>query len=125
MPVVLAATIIPQFAETAHDAKVSRAQTDIASLESALERLFLSLDRYPTTEEGLGILLTPPPDAGRRWRGPYIGELRFDPWEYQYQYRSPGQYGSRTYDLWSNGADGQVGGDEHNEDVVNWVTTSQ
>lgn len=119
---ILAATIIPQFAGKAQEAKVGRAQSDIATLESALELLFLNLDRYPTTEEGLGILLTPPPDAGRKWRGPYIKELRLDPWENEYEYRSPGQFGSKTYDLWSNGADGQPGGEDYNEDVVNWIT---
>ncbi len=122
---ILAATIIPQFAGRTHDAKVSRAKTDIATLESQLEQLFLTMDRYPTTEEGLEALVTPPPDAGRKWRGPYITQLRLDPWENQYQYRSPGQYGSKTYDLWSNGADGQPGGEEYDEDVTNWSITAQ
>ena len=36
---VLAATIIPQFMTTTHDAKVSAAKANIAELESALERL--------------------------------------------------------------------------------------
>ena len=122
---ILAATIIPQFAGRTHDAKVSRAKTDIATLESQLEQLFLTMDRYPTTEEGLEALVTPPPDAGRKWRGPYVMQLRPDPWENPYQYRSPGQYGSKTYDLWSNGADGQPGGEEYDEDVTNWRTTAQ
>src|SRR6266511_2263649 len=35
---ILAATIIPQFMGTTHDAKVSSAKANIAELESALER---------------------------------------------------------------------------------------
>ena len=122
---ILAATIIPQFGGRTHDAKVSRARTDIATFESQLEQLFLTMDRYPTTEEGLEALVTPPPDAGRKWRGPYVTQILLDPWDNEYQYQSPGQFGSKTYDLWSNGADGQPGGVDNNEDVTNWSTRAQ
>lgn len=118
---ILAVTIIPQFAGRAQEAKVSRASTDIATLESLLEMFFLHMDRYPTSEEGLEVLLTPPPDAGRKWRGPYLKELILDPWGNEYQYRSPGLFGSTTYDLWSNGADGAPGGEGNGEDVTNWT----
>ena len=49
---VLAATIIPQFIGTTHDAKVSAAKGHVAELESALERFNVHMDRYPTAEEG-------------------------------------------------------------------------
>ena len=65
-----------------------------------------------------------PPDAGKKWRGPYVKELRPDPWGNSYQYRSPGQYGAKTYDLWSNGADSQPGGEGNNEDVTNWTSAT-
>ncbi len=122
---ILAATIIPQFGGRVHDAKVSAARTAIATFESQLEQLFLTMDRYPTNEEGLEALVTPPPDAGRKWRGPYVTQILLDPWDNEYQYRSPGQFGSKTYDLWSNGADGQPGGVDNNEDVTNWSTTAR
>lgn len=118
---ILAATIIPQFASRAQEAKVSRAASDIATLETQLEVLFLHMDRYPTTEEGLKALITPPADAGKKWRGPYVKELLLDPWGNPYQYRSPGQFGAKTYDLWSNGADGQPGGEGNDEDITNWT----
>ena len=50
---ILAATIIPQFIGTTHDAKVSAAKSNIAELEAALERFNIHLDRQPTAEEGL------------------------------------------------------------------------
>src|SRR6266704_1744809 len=53
---ILAATIIPQFIGTTHDAKVSAAKSHIAELESALERFNVHLDRYPTTDDGLKVL---------------------------------------------------------------------
>jgi len=44
---VLAATIIPQFMGTTHDAKVSASKSHIAELEAALERFNVHMDRYP------------------------------------------------------------------------------
>ena len=109
---ILAATIIPQFARTTQDAKISKAKADITTLESALERFFLTMDRYPKTGEGLQVLVDPPSDGGQKWRGPYVKELRPDPWGNPYMYRSPGLQGAITYDLWSRGADGSDGGSD-------------
>ena len=50
---ILAATIIPQFIGTTQDAKISAAKSHVAELESALERFYVHMDRYPTPEEGL------------------------------------------------------------------------
>jgi general secretion pathway protein G len=120
---ILAATIIPQFAGTTQDAKIKKAKADVAILSSALERYFLHMDRYPSTEEGLRVLVTPPADGADRWRGSYVRELQPDPWGNPYQYRSPGTRGPvRTYDLWSNGADGAEGGEALDADIGNWTT---
>ena len=120
---ILAATIIPQFARTTQDAKVSRARADIATLESALERYYLGMNGYPATEEGLKALAEPPADEARAkdWRGPYIKELRPDPWGNPYSYRSPGIHGQKTFDLWSRGADGADGGEGDQADIGNWT----
>ena len=117
---ILAATIIPQFVRTTYDAKVAKAKADITTLDSALERFFLNMDSYPRSEEGLPVLVTPPADGTKNWRGPYIKELRPDPWGNAYAYRSPGLHGAKTYDLWSRGADGSDGGEDLNADITNW-----
>lgn len=117
---VLAATIIPQFTHTAHDAKVTAAGTTIRVLEGQLEQFYIHMDRYPSSSEGLQVLLTTPADDEENWRGPYIKELRPDPWGQPYIYRSPGTHGSTTFDLWSRGADKQDGGEEKGKDIVNW-----
>src|ERR1039457_2732229 len=77
---VLAAMIIPQFMGTTQDAKVSAAKGDVAQLESALERFNLHMDRYPTMDEGLKVLVEAPAGEDKKWRGPYIKVLRSDPW---------------------------------------------
>jgi general secretion pathway protein G len=117
---VLAATIIPQFMGTKHDAKVSAAKAHLAELESALERLYIHLDRYPTTDEGLKLLVEPPASEDKKWRGPYIKILRPDPWGHPYQYRNPGTRHTAGFDLWSRGADGADGGEGEGADLGNW-----
>jgi general secretion pathway protein G len=117
---ILAGTVVQQFGGTAHDTRVSRAQADIKNFEGALERYFLKMDRYPSSEEGLEALVRPPTESGRNWGGPYVREIVPDPWNHPYRYRSPGSRPERPYELWSCGADGVDGGEGVNQDIKNW-----
>ena len=117
---ILAATIIPQFIGTTKEAKVSAAKSNVAELESALERFYIHLDRHPTSEEGLKALLEAPSGEEKKWHGPYIKMLRADPWGHPYQYRSPGVHHPTSFDVWSRGADGADGGGGDASDLGNW-----
>ncbi len=117
---VLAATIIPQFIGTTQDAKVSAAKTHIQELENACERFYVHMDRYPTSDEGLRALVTAPAGEEKKWRGPYVKQLRPDPWGNEYQYRNPGTHHPTSFDLWSRGADGADGGEGPAADIGNW-----
>jgi len=117
---ILAATIIPKFIGATGEAKVGAAKADIANMENALERFSINMDRFPTTEEGLKVLAEPPSGDDKKWRGPYIKELRPDPWTRPYQYRFPGTHGRNQFDVWSFGADGAEGGEGDNADIGNW-----
>jgi general secretion pathway protein G len=117
---ILAATIIPQFIGTTQDAKVSAAKSQIAELESALERFYVHMDRYPTAEEGLAALVNAPAGAESKWRGPYIKQLRNDPWGNPYQYSFPGTHHPTSFDVWSRGSDGADGGEGDAADIGNW-----
>ena len=117
---ILAATIIPQFIGTTQDAKISAAKLQVAELESAVERFYVQMDRYPSTEEGLKVLVDAPAGDEQKWRGPYIKVLRNDPWGNPFQYSYPGTHHSSSYDIWSRGADGQDGGEGPNADIGNW-----
>jgi general secretion pathway protein G len=111
---ILAATIIPQFMGTTQDAKISAAKSQVAELESAVERFYVHMDRYPTADEALKVLVDPPAsDDDKKWRGPYIKQLRDDPWGHPYQYAYPGTHHPTSFDLWSAGANGQA-------DIGNW-----
>ena len=118
---ILAATILPQFIGTTQEAKVSAAKSQVAELESAVERFYIHMDRYPTTEEGLKGLVDPPAgDASKQWRGPYFKQLRYDPWGNPYQYVCPGTHHPTSYDIWSRGKDGVDGGEGDGADIGNW-----
>ena len=117
---ILAATIIPQFMGTTTDAKIGAAKSNIAEMESALERYFIHMDRHPTTEEGLKALVEPPAGDEKKWRGPYVKMLRQDPWGNPYQYRAPGTHHPSSFDIWSRGADGADGGEGDKADIGNW-----
>lgn len=117
---ILAATIIPQFMGTTHDAKVSTAKSNIAELANALERFNIQMDRHPTTEEGLKALVEAPSGEESKWRGPYVQKIYPDPWGHPFQYRNPGTRRTSGYDLWSRGADGADGGEGDGADIGNW-----
>lgn len=118
---ILAATIIPNLVGTAHDAKIGAAKADVAELESALERFYVHMDRYPTMDEGLKVLVEAPTgEDAKNWRGPYIKDLRDDPWGHPIQYRYPGTHHPDSYDIWSRGEDGQDGGEGKAADIGNW-----
>jgi general secretion pathway protein G len=117
---IIAAAIIPQFIGTTQDAKISTAKANVSELESAVERFYVHLDRYPSSEEGLKVLVEAPSGEEQKWRGPYIKILRNDPWGNPYQYRSPGTHHASTFDVWSRGADGADGGEGQNADIGNW-----
>ncbi len=90
------------------------------SLKIPLTQYKISMGNYPSTEEGLKALLTPPAGKEARWKGPYVEQLPDDPWGNPYQYRFPGTKHKGGYDLWSYGADGV----ESADDIGNWITTN-
>jgi general secretion pathway protein G len=118
---ILAATILPNLVGTAGDAKIGAAKADVAELESAIERFYVNMDRYPTTEEGLKILVdAPTTEDAKNWRGPYVKQLRDDPWGNAIQYRYPGTHHPTSFDIWSRGEGGQDGGEGKAADIGNW-----
>ncbi|WP_309091826.1 type II secretion system major pseudopilin GspG [Phenylobacterium sp.] len=98
-----------------------KARTDVAVLEQAIETYRLENLTFPTSEQGLSALVSPPPGLSRpdRYReGGYIRRLPQDPWGNPYHYRYPGEHG--RFDVWSMGADGQQGGEGDDADIGNW-----
>ncbi|MEH3099188.1 type II secretion system major pseudopilin GspG [Sphingomonas adhaesiva] len=101
-------------------ARVQKAKADIATIEQGLELYRLQMGTYPTTQQGLAALVSPPAgaDAARYQAGGYVKRLPKDPWGRDYLYASPGQHGQA--DVWTLGADGKDGGDGIDADIGSW-----
>ena len=101
-------------------ARFEKAKADIAIMGNALEMYRLERFNYPNSELGLKALLRSEEDNCQNnlnTRG-YIKNLPKDPWGNEYQYIIPGENGE--YDLFSMGADGDVGGEGLDADIGNW-----
>ncbi len=119
---ILAAVVVPRVMDRPDQARITKVQSDVRALQSALNLYRLDNFNYPTTEQGLISLVVRPSgsDAPRNYRsGGYIDRLQRDPWDNDYQYLRPGRDG-RDYDLYSLGADGRPGGEGPNADLGNW-----
>jgi len=107
--------------------RTSKAVGDVnGGLKTAFGMFEIDCGRYPTTDEGLKILVNAPADGSlTNWRGPYFDSrvVPEDPWGHEYVYRFPGTRNTNDYDLYSLGPDG-VG--NTSDDIGNWEdTTSQ
>ncbi len=97
-------------------AEISKAKTDVQNIASQGVDAFRTMKgRYPTTEEGLKVLIT----EGFLRPNNADGTLK-DPWGKEYIYVYPGQVHPDSYDVKSYGPDGQAGGDGDNADIVNY-----
>ena len=115
---VLAAVVVPRFTGRTEQARIAAAKADIAAIDLQLDAFEVDAGRYPTTEEGLAALMTPPATI-KAWHGPYLKKPPMDPWSRPYVYRYPGQFNPAGADLYSNGPDGNEGG---GDDIGNWGT---
>jgi general secretion pathway protein G len=115
---VLGALVVPKILENVDKARVTRAQSDIRAIETALDLYRLDNFKYPTTEQGMEALVKPPVDPTiTNYRvGGYLKSVPNDPWNNPYLYQSPGTDGA-DYDITSLGRDGKPGGDGYDADI--------
>lgn len=102
---ILAALVVPSIMERPDLARQVRAKQDVRTLTNAINMYRLDHFDYPS---GLQDLVS----------GNYLDKLPKDPWNRDYQYRSPGSHG--RFDIYSYGMDGLEGGSGLDRDVGNW-----
>jgi general secretion pathway protein G len=108
--VVLASLAVVAYGPIQRRYKVNAAKAQIGLFKTALETYQVTVESYPTTQEGLQSLRYRPADAqeGSKWDGPYLDtEVPLDPWGHQYQYACPGQKNQDSFDVWTISPDGQ------------------
>jgi general secretion pathway protein G len=112
---LIAGLVVPNIMQRGEDAKVRAAKAEIQRLSMAVDEFYLDSGRPPRE---LRELVERPSNA-RNWNGPYVNASNLvDPWDNPYNYRYPGQH--RSYDIYSNGADGSPGGEGINRPITNW-----
>lgn len=116
---ILAALIAPNVISRIDEAQVTKVHQDIRAIESALKLFRLDRFKYPTTDEGLDALVTPPSDTTVAWpAGGYLDRIPKDPWDRPYLYLQPGKNGE--FDVYTLGRDGVEGGEGVDADIGNW-----
>lgn len=119
---ILATVVAPSIFRNVGDARRSAARSQIELFGLAIESYRMDMMRYPSTEEGLQALRHSPSNVNSgTWRGPYVAkDIPSDPWDRPYVYRAPGTHNRDSYDLYSLGRDGQVGGEGEDQDITSW-----
>ena len=115
---LLAALVVPRIGPQVAEAQRTTAATQIRSLEDALEMYRMHNGFYPSTQQGLEALVTPPttsPVPKRFAEGGYIKKVPDDPWGNPYVYRN----NNGRITITSYGPDGEEGGEGINADIMN------
>jgi general secretion pathway protein G len=115
---LLATIVMPRILDRPEQARRMKAKVDIRNIESALALFKTDTGRFPTTSEGLEVLVSDPGIKGYNSDG-YLDKVPLDPWGNKYIYLSPGVH-SKDYDLVSYGKDGESGGTDNNADIESW-----
>ncbi len=115
---LLATIMMPKILGKPEQARRVKAKADIRSIQSALAMFKTDTGNFPTTSEGLDVLVTNPGIRGYSADG-YLDALQTDPWGNPYIYISPGVH-SKDYDLESYGKDGEPGGSGDDADIESW-----
>jgi general secretion pathway protein G len=100
------ATLITVFYVRQQDqAKVDGTNIQMHNIEQALDAYKIRIGSYPSTEEGLQVLVSKE----------VMKDMPMDMWDKEFQYV---RHNSRSYTLKSFGADGVAGGDGFDKDLT-------
>ena len=109
---VLVGSAIYMLAGNIDVAKEQRVESDVEAISMQLRTYEMLNYRMPSTEQGLGALVSLPATEPRprRWKQ-LMKEMPLDPWGNEYVYRNPGK-GGGGFDLYSLGPDGKESDDD-------------
>lgn len=91
--------------------KQNVARSEIAKICQAIDTFYAQYDRFPTSDEGLEILVDESPEFPEG----ILTNLPLDPWGHAYEYLNPGR--ETIYEVVSYGADGREGGEKADGDL--------
>jgi general secretion pathway protein G len=108
--VILSSLAVVAISRIQYNANIRAATVQVKAFKSPLEHYHLDMNMYPSTDQGLAVLIQSP--GNERWAGPYLdaNQIPLDPWGQPYQYASPSQHSNNpdSFDVWSMGPDGKT-----------------
>lgn len=116
---VIAAVIAPRFIGRIGQAKTNTAESNAASLASAVRSLMI--DHGPSEDYTIRALWVAPSGVPEdEYGGPYVDneQALIDPWGNEFVLLIPSDHGNADFDIVSYGADGQPGGEGEDADIV-------
>jgi general secretion pathway protein G len=120
--VLLVGMVVPNVLKSQKKSDIQNTKAQVGMLRQCLERYAIDCKIYPSSDQGLGALLSKPSDLDDsvNWDGPYIStdSLPKDPWGHDYKYEL---VDDSTPHIWSMGPDGQDGTDD---DIKSWSDDS-
>ena len=113
---ILAAVVIPRVMDRPEQARISAAKNNIRAISSALDMYRLDNFRYPTTDQGLDALVSPPDmqPLAENWNR-YMNKIPLDPWGSEFLYLQPGA--RSEVDVFSPGPNRRPGDED---DIGSW-----
>ena len=108
---IMASFVVPSVINRPDQARFTKVKNDILTIESALDLYKLDNGNYPSNDDGLEALIEDEDNL-------YLNRLPLDPWSEPYQYSNPGE--NSKIDIFSLGADSQLGGNGNDKDIGNW-----
>ena len=108
---IMASFVVPSVINRPDQARFTKVKNDILTIESALDLYKLDNGTYPSNDKGLEALIEDEDNL-------YLKRLPLDPWNEPYQYSNPGK--NSKIDIFSLGADNQLGGNGNDKDIGNW-----
>ena len=116
---LLMGVVGPQVMKHLGTSKTKAVKVQIEDLSLALDMYKLDVGVYPSTEQGLDVLVAKP-ETVINWIGPYLRKsfIPKDAWGNEYHYQYPGDHG--PFDVFSYGADNTEGGENEDQDINSW-----
>jgi general secretion pathway protein G len=111
---LLVTLVVPRVINAGVQAKRTKAGADVKAIAESLEMFKLENGFYPSTVDGLQMLVRPTSKATHANRDGYLKKLPIDPWGNEYAYFSDGE----SFLVKSYGSDGQEGGSGEKADIV-------
>lgn len=116
---LLAAVVVKNFVGQVDKGRVITSKASLRQLHTAINQFHMDTGRWPTEDEGLKVLVQQPADVQNYPPGGYLEttEIPKDAWGRDFIFELYPESG-KQFVIKSLGADGQVGGEGYNADLL-------